>query len=268
MIKKIFFKGPFKPIHSENKMASEGSVEKSRDYFIKHKFRNLDFLLEKRYGWMNNYITGKKKIIEIGSGSGFSKLYLKEKVILSDATKNPWIDKYIDATKMDLPDHSVDILIASHNIHHFYSPYKFFNEANRVLKKGGLLLIQEINTSLLMRFLLKIMKHEGWSYEVNVFHSKEIVNDKDDLWSANCAVPEMLFSNEKKFFQTFPFFEFKKNTLNECLIFPFSGGVISKTKIPELPLFFLKLLDFIDNLLIYFFPKVFGLGRSVVLKKK
>ena len=64
------------------------------------------------------------------------------------------------------------------------------------------------------------------------------MNDANDLWSANCAIPEILFNNENKFHKTFPFFKIIKNDLNECLIFPLSGGVISKTKMIELPYFF------------------------------
>ena len=126
MKKKIFFKGPFRPVHHENKMSTEGSVAKSRSHFLKNKFRNLDFLLRNRYGWMNSYLKKNMNIIEIGAGSGFSPLYLNQRVTITDAAENIWIDKYIDATNMDLPDNSVDVFIASHNIHHFYSPYNFF----------------------------------------------------------------------------------------------------------------------------------------------
>ena len=164
-------------------------------------------------------------VVEVGAGAGFSELYLKKKPVLTDATvENPWIDKYLDATNMDLENNSVDVIIASHNIHHFYSPYKFFKECERVLKHDGLVLIQEINTSLMMRALLKVMRHEGWSYEVNVFDENEIVNDAGDLWSANCAVPELLFDDSKRFEETFKNLEVRRNELCECFIFPLSKG--------------------------------------------
>ena len=65
------------------------------------------------------------------------------------------------------------------------------------------------------------------------------------------------------------FDEFKiiKNEVNEFLLFPLSGGVISKTKTINLPFWVLGLIEKFDRLLILFFPKVFALGRSVVLKK-
>jgi len=266
-MKKILLHGPFIPHHIDNKMKSEGSLEESRDNFLKKRFKNLDFLLETRYKWINHFLKNKKIVVEVGSGSGFSRLYLDKKIILTDANDNSWIDKFIDATSMDFKDNSIDVIIASHTIHHFYSPYKFFKECDRVLKKNGLIIINEINTSLLMRVLLKIMKHEGWSYNVDVFSPSEVVNQKDDPWSANCAVPEMLFSDEARFIKTFQSFRFVKNELCEFLIFPISGGVVSKTKVPELPLCILKILSFLDKLFIKIFPSIFALGRRVVLKK-
>ena len=169
---------------------------------------------------------------------------------------------------MELEKNSVDVLIASHNIHHFYSPFKFFKECERVLKPDGVVLIQEINTSLLMRVLLRIMRHEGWSYDVDVFEPSAIVNDKNDLWSANCAVPQLLFTESEKFQTTFQELRVEVNELCECLIFPLSGGVISKTKVPKLPLFVLNSILFLDQFLIWIAPSLFALGRRVVIRKK
>jgi ubiquinone/menaquinone biosynthesis C-methylase UbiE len=184
-------------------MRDEGNVEKAREIFLHSRFANLDFLLRQRYAWMNNYIKPDDTVIEIGCGAGFSQLYIKHKIILTDAVKYEWVDKVIDAVNMDFDDNSVDIIIASQTIHHFYSPYKFFCECLRVLKPGGLILIQEINTSLIMRILLRLMRHEGWSYDCDIFDPNIVVNDAKDIWSANCAVPELLFSEAKPFNSSF-----------------------------------------------------------------
>jgi SAM-dependent methyltransferase len=266
-MKKIIFHGPYSPKHEEHLMSSEGSVALARQTFIEKRFRNLDYLLRFRYEWMNKYLAPNNVILELGAGAGFSPLYLSQKPIVTDAVNNPWVEKFIDATRMDVESDSVDVLIASHNIHHFYSPYKFFMECERVLKKDGVIFIQEINTSLLMRFLLKLMRHEGWSYDVNVFDQNEIVNDKTDLWSANCAVPELLFNDVKLFENTFSSLKVERNEPCECLLFPASGGVISKTKVPELPVFVLNTILALDKFLVKMAPNIFALGRRVVIKK-
>lgn len=267
-MRKYIFAGPYSPAHEDNKMSSEGDVTVARQKFLETRFSNLDALLKFRYCWMNEYLHGDEVIIEIGSGAGFSPLYLSQNPILTDAVDNPWIDKYIDATDMDLEDASVDVIIASHNIHHFYSPFKFFRECERVLKDGGRVLIQEINTSLLMRILLRVMRHEGWSYDVDVFDENTICNEEGDLWSANCAVPELLFHDERRFERCFTGLSVERNEKCECLIFPLSGGVISKAPVPRLPAVMLKLVLAFDRVLVGFLPSVFAFGRRVVLTKK
>lgn len=108
---------------------------------------------------------------------------------MTDTVANKWVTTVLDATNMAIKDNSVDAIIASHNIHHFSSPVKFFWECERVLKNGGRIIIQEINTSLLMRILLKIMRHEGWTYQIDIYDENQIANDPKDPWSANCAIP-------------------------------------------------------------------------------
>ena len=115
--------------------------------------------------------------------------------------------------------------------------------------------------------LLKILRHEGYSYDIDIFNTESIVNDKKDLWSANCAVPEILFTHEREFENFFEGLNIQLNEPCEFLIFPLSGGVISKTKIPRLPNFFLKLIHFLDRFLIKILPSVFALGRRTVIQK-
>ena len=265
---KIFYKNPYFPNHNENLMEDEGNVIKARNNFLKTRFQNLEFLLFNRYDWMNNYLKKNDEIYEIGAGAGFSELYLSPKPILTDAIIYPWIDKKIDAMKLPFKDNSVDVIIASHTIHHFYSPISFLKECNNALRPGGKIIIQEINTSLIMRFFLKLMKHEGWSYQVNIFDDQEIANNPSDLWSANCAIPELLFYDNKKFEKAVPFFKIIKNELNECFLFPISGGVISKTRVPNIPIIILKLIKVLDKCLIFIAPNIFAMGRSVVLEKR
>jgi hypothetical protein len=112
------------------------------------------------------------------------------------------------------------------------------------------------------------MKHNEYSYNVDVFNTNTTVNDKDDLWSANCAVQEILFSNSEKFENYFNYFKIIKNTLREFSIFPASGGVIAKASVPWLPKIILKALNIFDSVLIFFLPSVFALVRRVVLSKK
>jgi len=255
------------PLHSENRMKNEADVAGAREFYITHKPNNLFMLLKTRYEWMNKYLEGRNKIIELGAGAGFSQFFIKKDIILSDVVKHDWIDLKIDALNPEIDDDSVDVIICSHMIHHLASPVKFFETISHKIKKDGLVIIQEIETSLVMKVLLRLMKHEGWSDSINVFDKNEVCNQESDPWSANCSIPKLLFKNEEKFHKEIKNFKLIKNEVNEFLLFPFSGGVISKTKTINLSIWILNLIKIFDKFAIYLFPNIFALGRSVVLKK-
>jgi SAM-dependent methyltransferase len=248
-------------------MLHEGDLHGARERFINSKPSNLVALLEQRYSWMNQYLDGKQTIIEVGSGAGFSRLFLNEHIRLTDYEKHPWVDEKVDALKTPYEDSTIDVVISSHMIHHLAHPPIFFKEMRRILRPGGYLLIQELNTSAMMRALLRVMRHEGWSYDTDVFDSNVIVNDPRDPWSANCAIPELLFRDQEKFTSALPGFRFLRNELNECILFPISGGVIAKTPTINLPNSILKVVARIDRALVRVAPSLFALGRSVVLQK-
>ena len=257
----------FKPKHSSNKMKNEGDVVLARKIFLNEKKNNLEFLLYKRFNWMNRYIKKGSKVIDLGSGAGLIEFFIKEKILLTDVKMQEFIHKKIDALNIDLPDNSVDVFICSHMIHHISHPVKFLKSLEKKLVGGGLILIQDINTSFFMRVLLYLMKHEGFSYNNDVFDESITYSNSNDPWEANCAIPQLLFQDGKLFEKKVPL-KILKNSLNEFLLLPLSGGVIAKSKTIELPIFVLKLIDLFDKVMIYFFPKLFAFGRSVVLKKE
>ena len=75
-------KGTYEPKHDENLMKNEGDVEAARAYFLEKRPNNLNFLLEKRYSWMNRFISKNSKAIELDSGAGFAKEFIKDKGLL------------------------------------------------------------------------------------------------------------------------------------------------------------------------------------------
>ncbi|MBS2023925.1 MAG: class I SAM-dependent methyltransferase [Deltaproteobacteria bacterium] len=256
------------PQHADNRMANEGNVAASRANFLQRRPSNLAFLLEQRYGWMNEYLTDASVAYELGCGAGFGKEFIRAKNFrLTDVVAQPWVELEVDALRMPFEPGSVDALVCSHMIHHLAFPKRFFAEAARVLKPGGVILISEIQTSFVMRLLLRLMRHEGWSYDVDVFGEARPANDPADPWSANCAIPQLLFQDPKKFEQQIPGFKVERNALTEFSIFPLSGGVIAKSKTIDLPRPVLRAFDLLDRALIALWPSMFAMGRRVVLRK-
>jgi SAM-dependent methyltransferase len=265
---KVLLGGTYFPDHVENRMAHEGDVEGARAAFLERRPATLEMLLTQRFSWMGGYLTDRDVIVELGCGAGLSKHFIgNERIVLTDVETREWVDRVVDAMAPDFADGSVDAFVCSHMIHHLYSPVRFFEGVRRKLKLGGLILIQEINTSLLMRVLLRIMRHEGWSYDVDVFDPDATANDRRDPWSANCAIPELLFSDAHAFEAKVDGFEIVENELNEFLLFPLSGGVVAKTWAPELPQWLLRGVTAFDKVAVGLLPSLCAFGRSVVLRR-
>ena len=253
------------------KKAKEGDISKSREKFKNKKNKNLVFLLENRFLWMKEFIGDKKNIIELGSGNGASKEILKnENIILTDIQKYQWISKKIDMRELNLEEkyiENVDIFIINHALHHCSNPAKLLHKMSKYLKKNGLILMNEPETSFFLKFVQFILKDEGWSFNVNIFDDKKNIFESDNPWTGNTAVAKLLFKDEKKFSYHFPQYEIIKNELSEFSIFLNSGGVINNIFYIPVNKFFSNLLNFVDKILIFLLPNIFALNRRIVLKK-
>lgn len=264
--KPLFLNKTFFPRQEDHKLAQVGDLEKAREHFFNKKPKNLYYLLDKRYTWMNQYISEHSKGLEVGCGAGFSKEFIKnDNFLLTDYTDDSWLDEKVDALNMPFEDSEMDYVIASNMIHHLSKPYLFFEECSRVLKPGGRLIIQDVNGSLMMRLMLKMLNHEGFSYEVNPFDREMECCDPENLWAGNNVITNLLFDEQKKFENSFPF-KFEKMRYCEFLIFLISGGVTAKTKTIHLPRWALNMINAFDNMLIAISKRTFALQIQVVLK--
>ena len=255
---------------NENKMSSVANTKIARELYYSSRSLNVKFLLEKRFSWMNNFIKDEDVGIEVGSGAGFLKDFIKNSNLkLTDLGNDKHLDfKNIDAQNTGFPKESFDYVIASNMIHHIPFPMKFFREMKRILKKKGKLIIFESHCSLAFQLITIIMKHEGFDFSVNVWDENEAKSDENNAWHGNIAVPHLIFDDKQQFDKNLgKFFKVEYEKFSECFIFLNSGGVTSKTKYIPMNRFFLNLLNSLDNILIKLFPNVFCMGRKIVLTK-
>lgn len=266
---KIFNKVQFS--QDENRMKSIANTQIARELYYSSNSKNVKFLLNQRFSWMNDFIKEEDHGIEVGSGAGFAKDFIKNKNFkLSDLGEDSHLDfKKIDAQNSGFKNESFNYVIASNMIHHIPFPIKFFKEMNRILKKGGKLIIFESYCSLIFQIATIIMKHEGFDFTLDVWDEKNPKSDENNAWHGNIAVPHLIFDDKNKFNEKLgKYFHIEYEKLTECFIFLNSGGVTSKTKFIPLNSFFLNALNYLDKFLVKFLPNIFCMGRRIVLTKK
>ena len=108
------------------------------------------------------------KIVELGSGIGNLKLVIPH-AICTDMFPNPWLDAVCNAYSMPFENKSISHLVLFDVFHHLERPNAFFQEAFRVLKKGGRIIIFEPYISVTSKAVYGLFHHEpiAWNSAVD-----------------------------------------------------------------------------------------------------
>ena len=217
---------------------------------------------------MQRYLGPDTYAVEVGCGAGFSELFLRAGTLeLTDAEPRPWATRVVDAQELPHADASVDVLIANNVIHHVAFPDRFFRGAARVLRPGGHVLIQECNCSLTTQIALRATGHEGYDFSADPFDPTQPCNDPSDPWSANCAIPNLLFDDLRRFREHYPEFAVVDSGMSEFFVQFNSGGVTATVPYLPLPLAAMRVVDGIDRVLVAIAPGLFASHRRLVLRR-
>jgi len=250
-------------------MNREGDVAAARADFLAAGTLNLRTLLRQRLEWMNDHINSDDVVVELGCGAGLTEFFVtRARLLATDVHPYPWTAACVDALHLPFAPESVDVFICVNMIHHLATPTTFLASILSCLRPGGRLLIHEPNPSFAMLLALRIMRHEGWSFDVDAFDPQVPANDPSDAWSGNNAISQLLLGDRDRFRRRFPEFQFIFDRYSEFLLFPLSGGVTAKTSVPRLPATVLKAVAAIDRLLCLAAPSIFAMGRSIALEKR
>ena len=172
------------------------------------------------------------KTLEVGSASGnFGEVFCDH--IFSDIVLSPWVNVVTDAQQLSFHDASFANVVAVDVLHHIHYPIYFLEEASRVLKPGGKLILLEPAITLGSWLLCKYFHVEDMDMSADPL-KRGIIDPLRDARLANLAIPTLLQgkynSKLKAALPEFEQFDFRHFTL---LAWPLSGGFRSWSLIPH-----------------------------------
>jgi SAM-dependent methyltransferase len=189
----------------------------------------LKKLYSKWYSSMVKELQGlpQGQIVELGSGGGFFKEFVPD-AICSDILDLPGNDMTFSALDMPFEDGSVSAIFMVDTFHHIPDSTRFLEEAKRVFKPGGLLMMIEPANSWWGRFIYRNFHHEPfdpsgeWTFPLS-----------GPMSGANGALPWIVFERDQALFsKRFPSFKIDGIFYHTPLLYLLSGGVSFRQLVP------------------------------------
>ncbi len=204
------------------------------------------------------------KTLEVGGGTGNLKNYLPD-VISTDILKMSWLDVTCDAQLLPFASESFDTLVAIDVLHHIERPIRFLKEAERVLKKGGRLILLEPAITKVSWFFYHFFHPEPVILNIDPLEDAPL-NPNKQAFDANQAIPELIFGKfYHKFCHHFPGFYLKNKEYLSLFAYPLSGGFRKWCLIPKNCINFLLT---IERYLEKFLAKHIGFRVLVIIERK
>ncbi len=201
--------------------------------------------------------------LEIGGGTGNLKEYLPQ-VISTDIIPSPWLDCVCDAQALPLEDNSLSNIVAIDVLHHIERPIRFFQEAVRLLRPGGRLILLDPAITPFSWFFYHFIHEEPVLLKANPLEDGPLSPSRKPF-DANQAIPTLLFGKHKtSFVAKFPELQIVDTSFMSLWCYPLSGGFKAWSLIPS---FAVKSILTLEKKLERYLGRLFGFRLLVVLEK-
>ena len=180
----------------------------------------------------------KGKLLELGSGGGFIKNVIPD-MISSDVIPLSFNDLTVNACDMPFENNEISGIFMIDTFHHIKDSKAFLDEAYRVLKPKGMIVMIEPANSIWGRFIYKNFHHEPFDTE-----GGWIIPSSGPLSDANGALPWIVFQRDfNKFKGLFPNFNIHPFKYHTPFSYLLSGGLSMKQLFPGFSYGFIRFLD-------------------------
>lgn len=201
----------------------------------------------------------KKVVVEVGAGPSFIK-ELMPSVYTTDILPILNIDFTSNGMKLPIKKGVVKKFIMINVFHHIQDSNKFLSELDRCLIKGGKIIMIEPYNTLWGSIIWKYFHHE--KFEPKTMEWK--VNGDDPLYSANGALPWIVFSRDKELFlKTYSSLFITSIRTHSFLTYILSGGFSYSQLIPD---FLINIVTKVDNIICSYFNQL-GIFATIEIQK-
>ena len=163
--------------------------------------------------------------LEIGSGSGYLREYVKE-IYMADILPAPWLDISADAESLPFASRSLANIVMLDVLHHISRPLSFFSEVSRILRPGGRLVMLDPAITPISGIIYKYFHPEPVDMSVDPFQADGLQSGSDPF-DSNQALPTLMFGTPKraaKFEATYPSLQIIENKYFGFATYPMTGG--------------------------------------------
>jgi len=201
--------------------------------------------------------------LEIGGGIGNLKIG-KGRIIKSDIQHHSRVDVVADAHKLPFNNGVFSNIVLFDVLHHLQCPLLFFEEAARVLRSGGRIIMVEPGITPISKLLYKMGHEEPVEMEWDMNTPCEVDVDKDP-YDSNQAIPTILFKQDPQLFlEKVKGFKMVSSDWLSLFAYPLSGGFQPWSLIPYS---WIKVILKIEEKLLPFIGKIMAFRLMVVLEK-
>jgi SAM-dependent methyltransferase len=181
------------------------------------------------YRWIAQQIpAGDGGVLELGSGAGYFD-QVAPGTITSEIFTVPGIRCVLDGQQMPLPDASLKSIVMSDVLHHLPQVRKFFAEASRTLRPGGVVAMVEPWNTAWSRLIYNHLHHEPFRPDADAWEFPS----SGPLSGANGALPWICFVRDRKAFEReFPQLAIERVQPIMPLRYLLSGGVSMRSLMP------------------------------------
>lgn len=204
------------------------------------------------------------KTLEIGGGTGNFKSFVPE-TVSTDIQHADWLDVVCDAHELPFADQSFDNIVLFDVLHHLERPRLFLNEASRILRREGRVILVEPAITPVSSFFYRHFHPEPVDMKEDPL-ADGVRNPNRDPYDSNQAIPTLLFRRRvHEFRNKLPELAIKQCQHLSLFAYPLTGGFRPWTIMPSaLVKPFLKIEDAILPLL----GPLMGFRLFVVLERQ